>query len=139
MAGSFVVENKHDSKTHTIVHLEALLENMIGFALICEVSDDIRFIYASPTAADQMLGSVSYDDDMPDTVFEGILPEDRERVSDAIRSAAATVNGRFDVVYSAFSRTGGKPIRRRAFGSRLPNSEGIDQVMLLVEDVEGFR
>lgn len=134
-ADSIVIENSHAGRRHAVVHLQSLLDNMAGFILICEVTDSIRFIYASPTATIYMRGTVGNGDGTSDTVLDSILPEDREMILGRIKEAAQ-FEGRADVTYRAYPRIGDAPVRRRAFGSRLPNPEGATQVMFVVEDLD---
>lgn len=114
------------------VRLQMLLENMDGCVLVCQVEEEITFIYASPNSAQRMGWDPTWRSLEMDDTFAPILPQDQEALRQAIFRAAREETG-LDVTFRILSPEGACRWWRMR-GNRLPDQEA-QELILVVTDV----
>ena len=128
-----------DNEPSSAVHLRALLENLEGAVIVCDVDagGEVKVVYTSPSAFKTFKRTKEQIGDAGRGIFSVALPEDAPGLISAIRTAAET-DGQLDHTYRTASQGGGVEWRH-ARGSALPGSEGGRRVICVITDITEIK
>ncbi len=117
------------------IHLKTLLENMDGWVLLCEATEDLRFPYVSPG----FFKSREYRPGDEDNPLAAVMPEDLPGLRNAIFESARGKQA-MDYTYRALPALGGEAEWRHMRGACLPeNGSPARRMLLMVTDVTQLK